>query len=302
MEEGRAYIESGILELYVLGQLDAQEQSEVEVMAAKYPEVKQEIKAIEIAMEQYALEQSIPPSEGLDKKILERIIAEKIPVTAETSSIQSTPEFQNQTALPKADTEHAQKIIPLNAAGDQAKIRTLRIALVACVALLIISVVALFSAHNELGSAKQQIATLTLDKEKFTSTVNYMKETNADLQKIADMSNDPDWKIVKLAGTKMDPQAKMIVYWHVTGNHVMMDNSKMYLPTNDQSHQYQLWALVNGKPVDLGVFDVNSDYSHILVNMKEISSAQTFAVTLEKRGGSVNPTMDQMIVAGNVSI
>ncbi len=99
----------------------------------------------------------------------------------------------------------------------------------------------------------------------------------------------------------MDPKANMIVYWHVSGKHVMIDNSKMDLPPNDKNHQYQLWALVNGKPVDLGVFDVKTDTSRLLINMKDISSAQTFAVTLEKRGGSASPTMNQMIVAGNVS-
>jgi hypothetical protein len=36
--------------------------------------------------------------------------------------------------------------------------------------------------------------------------------------------------------------------------------------------------------------------------MKEIGSAAAFAVTLEKKGGSVSPTMNQMIVIGNVSI
>jgi anti-sigma-K factor RskA len=30
--------------------------------------------------------------------------------------------------------------------------------------------------------------------------------------------------------------------------------------------------------------------------MKSVALAQAFAVTLEPRGGSVNPTMDQMVV------
>ncbi|MNG37643.1 Anti-sigma-K factor rskA [compost metagenome] len=82
----------------------------------------------------------------------------------------------------------------------------------------------------------------------------------------------------------------------------MVDNSKMQLPANDQDHQYQLWALVDGKPVDLGVFDAKADSAHILLKMKEINGAQAFAVTLEKRGGSATPTMTQMIVMGGVSI
>ena len=66
MEEVRAYIESGILELYVLGQLSATECDEVEAMAAKHPEVKAEITAIELAMEAYAFENAIEPSANVE--------------------------------------------------------------------------------------------------------------------------------------------------------------------------------------------------------------------------------------------
>lgn len=278
MEEAKAYIESGILELYVMGQLNAHEQAEVEVMAAKYPEVKQEIEAIEIAMEQYALQHAVKPSEGLDKTILE---------TIKSSELASTTE---------------PVIVTLDTDIYEGKIRTLRMALVACITLLLASTIALYSVHDKLGDAKNQITSLSLDKQKFANTVNYLKESNADLLKITSMTNDPNWKTVKLTGTAMDPDARMIVYWHVTGKHLMIDNSKMNLPVNDNAHQYQLWALVNGKPVDLGVFDVKPDSTQILVNMKEIAAAQTFAVTLEKRGGSASPTMDQMIVAGQVTL
>ena len=73
MEEGKAYIESGILELYVLGQLSAPQQEEVQAMAAQYPEIKQEIDAIELVMEQYAMQHAVRPAEGLEDKILKSI-------------------------------------------------------------------------------------------------------------------------------------------------------------------------------------------------------------------------------------
>ncbi len=278
MEEGKAYIESGILELYVLGQLNAQEQSEVQTMASTYPEVKQEMEAIEIAMEKYAVQNAVKPSEGLENRIFERLGI-------------AAPEVKQEA-----------KIIPLNADlrnNYQSKIRSLRLALAACVALLVVSVAALYSAHSDLGTARDQIASLSADREKFSSTVNYMKSNNADLSKIVAMADDPNWKTIKLAGQK-NPNDNMVVYWHPKGKHVMVNTTKMVLPANDKSHQYQLWALVNGKPVDLGVFDVNPDTSHILVNMKEIGTAQAFAVTLEQRGGSPTPTMEQMMVMGGV--
>ncbi|PTS91393.1 hypothetical protein DBR11_29080 [Pedobacter sp. HMWF019] len=291
MEEVRAYIESGILELYVLGQLSAEEQREVEDMAAKYAQIKEEITAIEIAMETYAISNAVLPSEGLDLKILSAIESLKAP-----EEIPSPPSAITEKTVTKSVQT------PLYPKANDSRIRSLKIALAACAALLLISLVALYSAHHELSKVQNQILALNRQNQSFAATVSYMKQNTADLQKLADMPADPNWKTVKLAGTKMDPAAKMVVYWHTTGKHVMVDNSKMALPANDQSHQYQLWALVNGKPVDLGVFDVKPDTAHILINMKEISGAQAFAVTLEKRGGSVSPTMNQMIVMGGVSI
>lgn len=290
MEEGKAYIESGILELYVLGELSTQEQHEVEAMAAKYPEIKAEITAIELAMEKYAMHNAIEPSAELETIILGKIVA-AAPVVREKTAVNIVPavaESQQSTT------------VPLHPAGYESKIRTLRIALAACATLLLVAGIALYSAHTELGTAKNQIIALNQEKQRFATTVNYMTETNKELQTIADMPADPDWKTVRLAGTKMDPEAKMTVYWHTSGRHVMLDNSKMSLPKNDEAHQYQLWALVKGKPIDLGVFDVKADSSHILLKMKEIAGAEAFAVTLEKRGGSPGPTMDQMIAMGGV--
>ncbi|MES2829552.1 MAG: anti-sigma factor [Bacteroidota bacterium] len=278
MEEGKAYIESGILELYVLGQLPAPEEVEVQNMASKYPAVKQEIEAIEIAMEQYAVQNAIQPTAGLKEKILGKI--------------------DRGTPAPPQEA----RIVPLNSEiqdNYKSKVRFLRLALAACVALLFVSVAALYSAHSDLGVAREQIVSLSADREKFSSTVSFMKENNEDLNKLVSMSEDPNWRTVKLAGQK-DPKDNMVVYWHPKGKHVMVNNTKMALPVNDKNHQYQLWALVNGKPVDLGVFDVNADTAHILVNMKEIGIAQAFAVTLEKRGGSPSPTMEQMMVMGGV--
>lgn len=283
MEESKAYIETGILELYVLGQLSAQEKQEVEEMSAYYPEIKEEISAIETAMEQYAVNHAIKPAAGLEKQIFDKIAS---------------------TAPGLTEVPESAKIIPLHTPQDHSSstIRSLKYALVACIGLLIMSVVALYGAHDKLSAANQQIAALTTDKEKFAATVSFMKDENKDLQQIAEISGDPTWKTVKLAGTKISPQANMLVYWHKDGQHVMVDNTKMSLPENDATHQYQLWAIVNGKPVDLGVFDAKAQPAKLLLTMKEVGAPQAFAVTLEKRGGSVSPTMEKMIVSGGISI
>jgi anti-sigma-K factor RskA len=284
VEESKAYIESGILELYVLGQLNAHEQREVEEMANRFPDIKEEINAIEVAMEQYAVSHAIQPTTGLEKQIFEKITA---PVERRSGAA--------------AEPTTSGKVVPLYE-DKSSTIKTLKFALVACIALLVVSAVALYSAHDQLNTANAQIASLSTDREKFAATVSYIKSENKELQEIAAIASDPTWSSVKLAGTKISPQANMLVYWHKKGQHVVVDNTKMELPENDNTHQYQLWAIVNGKPVDLGVFDAQAQPKKLLISMKEVSNAQAFAVTLEKRGGSIAPTMEKMVAVGAVSI
>lgn len=58
----QAYIESGILEEYVLGTVSPQEKQEVECMSHIYPEIKEELLRTESALEEYALKhQTLPP-------------------------------------------------------------------------------------------------------------------------------------------------------------------------------------------------------------------------------------------------
>ena len=58
-----------------------------------------------------------------------------------------------------------------------------------------------------------------------------------------------------------------------------------------------LKVMDDGKPVDMGVFDFDVKG---LLKMKSVANAATFAVTIEPKGGSVNPTLEAMQVAGNV--
>lgn len=274
MEEVKAYIESGILELYVLGQLSAKECTEVEVMAAKHPEVKAEITAIELAMEAFALEHAISPSAELGDRILNEIGAD-------------------QSALDP-------QVIPLYKDASDSKIKALRFALVACVALLVISVATLFSVYNQLTTAHDQIASLTTNNEQFARTVNKLEFDKAGMKNRIDMTETDEWTTVKLAGVAASPKASMLVYWNKNNKNILINHSAMELPKTDKTHEYQLWALVDGKPVSLGVFGENA--KEAVQQMETIQKAQAFAVTIEPIGGSVNPTMEKMVVMGGVTI
>lgn len=281
MKDIKAYIESGILELYVIGDLDEEQIREVEDLAVRHPEIREELNAIQLSMEKYAAQHAITPTPNIKVKLLESLKLNPSAAAAGESS----------------------KVVPLYPArSSSSTIRNLQMALAACSALLILSVFALFSAYNQLDDAKNQISSLGLQNQKYTTAVKYMKQNNEEMQKIIEMGDSPDWAKVQLGGVTKSPDARMTLYWNKRNQDVMLVNSQMNLPRHDADHQYQLWAIVNGKPVDLGVFDVKADSTTLLRKMKAVPSAQAFAVTLEKRGGNPTPTMEQMIVMGGVTI
>lgn len=277
MEEVTAYIESGILELYVLGQLSATECSEVEEMAAKHLEIKAEILAIELAMETYALQNAIEPSVNVEEKLFAAL---------------NINETENSVIEPK--------IVPLYDNVNDGKVRKLRYSLIACSILLAISLGALFSAYNELKEANFQIASLSSDKEKFASTASKLEFENAGMENRIAMTETDEWTTVKLAGVQNSPKANMLVYWNKTNKNILINYAAMDLPKTDQSHEYQLWALVDGKPVSLGVFASNETAKEAVLQMETILKAQAFAVTIEPTGGSTNPTMEKMVVMGAI--
>ncbi|TCD04562.1 anti-sigma factor [Pedobacter frigidisoli] len=285
MENLKAYIESGVLELYVLGDLSPEETLQVEEMASQNSEVKDEIVAIEQAMEQYAMQNAIEPSADVETRLFEKL------------GIIGEDEITNVTPQPVYSEEP--RIVRLDSSNGN--IRTLRFALVACVALLVISTAALFITYNKLNDAHDQIASLNLDKQKFAGVVSQLEYQNSGLDNMVAMADSKEWATIRMAGQAISPKSKMNVYWNKKDKSVLINYVAMDLPKADEAHEYQLWALVNGKPVSLGMFGKSdSTAKEAIVKMQTIQEAQAFAVTLEPMGGSVNPTMEKLTVMGGV--
>lgn len=272
MEDIKAYIESGILELYVLGDLTQAEKLQVEEMASKYPAVKAELDEIERSIELFAENNAVVPSEHLRDKII--------------NSIATTDYGADGTLNLKAE-ETKDNVISL-ATGKANNFY--KYAFAACLALLLASSVGLMVLYNRLQQSNTQIAALQLDKQHFANVVSLK---DGELEVLQDAS----FKFLKLKGTAKSPVSQVTVAWSPARKKVWIDMRSMKMPVNDKEHQYQLWALIAGKLVDLGVFDKNADTID-MKEMKSIASADAFAVTLEPRGGSPSPTMDQMMVIG----
>jgi anti-sigma-K factor RskA len=272
VEDIKAYIESGILELYVVGDLSHDERLQVEDMASKHPAVKAELGEIERSMELYARENAVEPAENLRDRILNSLVTN----LGDDSIFPSKPE-------PVKDN-----VVKMSAPKPN---NFYKYAFAACLALLLASVVVLMNVYSKLQTANGQLLALNSQNTKYASTVSFMKEEIG-------VYSDTTFKMVKLKGMPKHAESSMMVAYSPVKKKVMIAMEKLSLPENDQAHQYQLWALVGGKPVSLGVFDKTNADTAAMKEMASVSSPDAFAVTLEPRGGSVNPTMDQMMVIG----
>ncbi|NCD68790.1 anti-sigma factor [Mucilaginibacter agri] len=268
-------MESGILELYVLGEVNPSEKHQVEEMALQHPAIKAELDAIEKSMELYAVFNAIEPSDNLRDKVLNSLV----------TNLGDDRTFKPRTT--HATEKQEAKVIEL---AQQKSINFYKYAFAACLALLILSVATLFAIYNKLENVNSQLVTMELQTQKFSNRVNLMDHQ-------LHIFRDPSFKIIKLDGTPKSPKSALAVAWSPSKQQVMIDLSRMKLPANDDQHSYQLWALVDGKPIDLGVFNATND-STGMIQMKSIDRAQAFAVTLEPRGGQPTPTMDNLMLVG----
>jgi len=274
VEDIKAYIESGILELYVLGDVSQAERLEVEAMAAKHPAIKAELEEIEKSLELYAKNNAIEPAEGQRDKILNSLLT-------------NLADDRNFSAKSIAEKEAEDNVIQFRRPES---VTVYKYALAACFVLLIVSVAALVNAYKQINQSNTLIASLQSQKEQFSKTVS---------QQLNDIGvlRDPTFKLLRMAGTAKSPVSGLSVAWSPAKKQVWIDMATAKMPVNDKAHQYQLWAIVGGKTVDLGVFDADTTAKD-MVEMKPIASADAFAVTLEPRGGSPSPTMSEMMVLG----
>ncbi len=268
----RDYIESGIIEQYVLGLTSVEETTEVETMAAEHTDVKQAIHDFEILVEQQANENVIH-APAFIKTTLENILAAEF----STSTIKQIPQYKNEGAVVR-------------------NLSSLKYIAAAAIILLLFSTglnFYFYSAFKDSSSKYEALFnernTLQANNAAYKTQIN---EINQSLQTI----EDTNMVNITMKGVKGKEDNVATVYWNAHTKEVYLLSNKM--DKAPEGKQYQLWAIVDGKPVDAGMvgYDCNG-----LCKMKVIDHAQAFAITLEKQGGSPVPTMDQMYVIGKVS-
>jgi anti-sigma-K factor RskA len=249
----KEYINSGIIESYVLGLTTKAEQQEFESLCAQYPEIVQAKDVFELLLEEQLMKEALEPPANVKQQI-----------------------FQSLNSAGIKDASKKEK-------ADTAPVRRMNVWKSIAAAFILLSAATCYYAYSIRNNYQK------------------LQRVNNELQnQLRTAYNDNPLlalnPIVKKTSTKW---AAMIqptnashcmahIYWDTISKNTYLLVGNIPVPASHK--QFQLWALQDKQPVNLGVFDATKEGQ--VLQMKNIYRATAFVITLEPVGGSTAPTME----------
>jgi anti-sigma-K factor RskA len=289
----QAYIESGILEEYVLGTVSPQEKQEVECMSHIYPEIREELLRTESALEEYALKHQATPPPSLKESIFAQMNFDA--AAEDTKSEETIVPLADGTAVIQPVNNDARVIDHAFGRVETKEVTPFwaKLAVAASVLLVLFagwSSIRMSDIKANQEDAIAEVNRMKLDMDRLDKEAEYN-------QSLAALFRSPSYKHIHLAGLPKSPESAVSAFWNTQTNEVLIDVQN--LPAAPQGKQYQLWSIVDGKPVDIGMLD-NAFTGKVLKMKNTKAGSVAFAITLEKEGGNPTPTMEEMYVMGKV--
>jgi anti-sigma-K factor RskA len=277
------YISSGIIESYVVGLVSEQEAREVENAIAEYPEVKAAVEACRQDMERYVELNAVKPPKTIRNRILDAIDNESSP--------------EGELLLPEELREPEE-----DPGGPVFKMPALKVnpahvwLYVAGVAVLLLLISVIFNVYyaKQYNASLQRYADLSSSQAALSEQTRAYQVRQQALEQELALLKDPALKWTRLSGTGKHTGQLATIGWNPQSKEAYL--LALSLPEPGPDQQYQLWAVVNNKPVDAGVFEVSQQ--RLLQKMKPVAAVQIFIITLEKKGGNTTPSLDQIFLAG----
>jgi anti-sigma-K factor RskA len=184
-------------------------------------------------------------------------------------------------AIQQSATKNTSKIITME--PGKSKSSGLRWFAAASVLLFLLTGYFAYTFYNKNRELQAKIA-------RSDSLINKMTEGEK-------IMHDPNVMVVNMVGLK-GSSSSANVYWDSTSTDVYMVVKNM--PKLPSDKQYQLWALIGSKPVNLGLFDLPQ--SNVILKMRNTQRADAFAITIENRGNSGGPTLEQLQSMGKAKL
>ena len=264
----KEYISSGMVESYVLGLLTAQEKFEFEKYCEAYPELREARDAFELAIEKQAMKNAVPPPPGIKENIW--------------SAIKKTPASTTSKIISMEPTTRKSSSYGWLAAAS--------------IILFLVTGYFAYTFYNQSKELKSSNSELEAKVNRTDSVLNIMLEE----QRII---SDPNVSVVNLVGTT-PAKASANIYWDSTSADVYLVVKNM--PQLPSDKQYQLWSIINGpggqlQPSSLGLFDMG-DNKKVILKMSNVKKADAFAITIENRGNTGGPNLEQLQSMGKTRL
>ncbi|WP_179376442.1 anti-sigma factor [Winogradskyella wichelsiae] len=258
----KAYIESGILELYVAGKLSEEENQEIYKLLLQHPELLQEVLEIENAVVKLTAAVS-PSSKGFEN------LKDKIGNT-DTKVVQLQPKSTNWMSY----------------SGWAASV---------------VLAAGLFWTLNQKSELKQTIQTVGLENRYLETQIEDTKTDLAATKNLLDVIRDKDIIAVPLGGQGDFTSSFAKVYWNKSKNTIYLDAEG--LPEAPEGKVWQVWSLTLNplSPTSLGTIDDFNTDDNKIFTIANANESQAFGITLEPKGGSKTPTMEQLHTLGVVA-
>lgn len=259
-----AYIASGKLELYVAGLLSEDENREVDLYASQYPEIKQEIEAIENAI--LTLSEA---AAGDNAENNFRVLSTRL--EKEDDKVRTLPRSSRNWV---AYTGWAAALIL--AAG------------------LWYTLQQNATLEQSLESTSTQVADL---EEQISEARNSLAATET----LLEVLRERDMKVVPLGGQDVSPDAYAKAFWNPDKGEVYIDAKG--LPEPPPGMVYQVWSLKLAPltPTSIGLLDEFTTDENRVFALASPGDTEAFGITLEPEGGSETPTLEQLYALGAVA-
>lgn len=256
MMDRKSLLENGILEQYLLGELNAQECEKIEQLLTSDIELKKHFDLLEEDFEKLGLDNAISPPHQIKTQLINAIKTNK-------------PKVGDVIALPQTSNTK------------------LYFRLVASVAALL--VVGSFWMYSELNAVKEQLQTVEADKTELNSRIEFLNSELKNKQSLLAAIANPDTYQYILQGNASLPDAKVVSYVNHKTKSVILNTER--LPQLDADHDYQMWADVEGEMINMGVIPKTKN----LMAMTYIDHAESLNITIEPAGGNDHPTVERLV-------
>ena len=277
-------ISSGDLELYVLGLLPQDDAYKIEQLALLFPEVKAELDQISQTLEGLAATAAATPSPAVKNRLMQQLgtlKAAEEKTGAATATMKSLQPVKEVSATP---------VIPIQTKRNNTAL------LAASVIALVASLGGIIYMAQQNKQSNQQVAAMQQQMEGLRQSTNLQQRQLQAAEQTLALWQNKDVRKIALTSVPGKPDALAQVFWNPKTKEVYI--ADVSLPPVPDGKQYQLWAIVDGQPVDAGML---SSAGASIQKMKAFEKADAFAITLEKEGGSPTPTMGQLYVMAKAS-